>query len=62
MTDEIVLKQLNRFVAVSSNATELGNIGMGSVVKAAGTIVETDENNVQRLICPFFKAEARRMG
>ena len=62
MTDQIVLKQLIRFVAMSSTATELGNIGMKSVVKAAGTIVETNENNVRRLICPFSQGRSDKNG
>ena len=61
MTDEIVLKQLIRFVGMISTTAELGKIGIGSVAKATGTIVKTDENNARCLICTFFKAEARRM-
>ena len=58
MTDQIVLKQLIRFVAMSSTATELGNIGMRSVVKAVCTIVETNENNVRCLNSPFFQCRS----
>ena len=61
MTDQIVLKQLIRFVAMSSTATELGNIGMRSVVKVVCSIVETNENNVRRLNSPFFNAEVTRV-
>ena len=62
MTDQIVLKQLIRFVAMSSTATELGNIGMRSVVKAVCTIVETNENNVRRLNSPFFQGRSDKSG
>ena len=46
MTDPIVLTELIRFVAMNSTLANLGNLGMKSIVKDAGAIVENGKNKV----------------
>ena len=47
---------------MNSTVIDLGNIGIGSVVKDIDVIVEFDKNNVQRLFCPFAHGRSEKIG
>ena len=62
MTDQIVMKERIRLVAMNSIATDLEKWWMKNIVKDTSTMFETDNRSVWCSLYPFSDDRSKKIG